>query len=206
MSSIANLQRLPASELSKILLAEQEAATNPTIAVVDVRDDGTFTPALLSPVLISLPLSCLSLHSAFVAPPPSPSPTLSTPVSAILTPLLDRIGGHIKNSIHAPSNTLDAKMPTLVRQLADKKTVVFHCALSQQRGPSAAIKYVRERERMFPRRHKDSTTSEKKDEEPEEEEQKIYVLDQGFVGWQQVYADDERLTEGYRKEIWENGY
>ncbi|KAB5545913.1 hypothetical protein GE09DRAFT_1224860 [Coniochaeta sp. 2T2.1] len=183
MSSIANLQRLPASELSKILLAEQEAATNPTIAVVDVRDD-------------------------------------------------DRIGGHIKNSIHAPSNTLDAKMPTLVRQLADKKTVVFHCALSQQRGPSAAIKYVRERERMFPRRHKASTEDGgkegekqtegsdilgkkatagegeegKEEERVEEEEQKIYVLDQGFVGWQQVYADDERLTEGYRKEVWENGY
>ncbi|KAB5577953.1 hypothetical protein GE09DRAFT_1214167 [Coniochaeta sp. 2T2.1] len=174
MSSIANLQRLPASELSKILLAEQEAATNPTIAVVDVRDD-------------------------------------------------DRIGGHIKNSIHAPSNTLDAKMPTLVRQLADKKTVVFHCALSQQRGPSAAIKYVRERERMFPASVRKRTAEgqkktgegegegeaveENKGEEKEvEEEQKIYVLDQGFVGWQQVYADDERLTEGYRKEVWENGY
>lgn len=40
MASIANLQRLPAAAVSKLLLAEQEAATNPTIAVVDVRDDG----------------------------------------------------------------------------------------------------------------------------------------------------------------------
>lgn len=86
-------------------------------------------------------------------------------------------------------------MPTLVRQLADKKTVVFHCALSQQRGPGAALMYMRERERLFPRKEGEG-----------EEDQKVYVLDRGFVGWQEVYADDERLTEGYRKELWENGY
>ena len=40
----------------------------------------------------------------------------------------------------------------------------------------------------------------------ETEEQKVYVLDRGFVGWQEVYANDERLTEGYRKELWEDGY
>jgi hypothetical protein len=37
-------------------------------------------------------------------------------------------------------------------------------------------------------------------------EQKIYVLDQGFVGWQERYGEDSRLTEGYRKEIWKEGY
>jgi Cdc25 family phosphatase len=44
MTSIATLERLPASALSKLLLAEQEAATNPTIAVIDVRDDGKIVP------------------------------------------------------------------------------------------------------------------------------------------------------------------
>ncbi|KAK5991342.1 CDC25-like phosphatase YCH1 [Cladobotryum mycophilum] len=37
-----------------------------------------------------------------------------------------------------------------------------------------------------------------------EKEQEVYVLDKGFVGWQEVYGTDERLTEGYRKELWEN--
>ena len=92
-------------------------------------------------------------------------------------------------------------MPTLVRQLRDKKTVVFHCALSQQRGPGAALKYMRERERMFPRAKGGEGGG-----SGETEEQKVYVLDRGFVGWQEVYADDERLTEGYRKELWEDGY
>jgi Cdc25 family phosphatase len=37
-------------------------------------------------------------------------------------------------------------------------------------------------------------------------EQKVYVLDDGFVGWVQQFAEDSRLTEGYRKEIWKNDY
>jgi Cdc25 family phosphatase len=39
MATIGSLQRLSAASLSKLLLAEQ-AAADPTIAVVDVRDDG----------------------------------------------------------------------------------------------------------------------------------------------------------------------
>jgi len=37
-------------------------------------------------------------------------------------------------------------------------------------------------------------------------EQKVYVLDKGFVGWQERYGEDPRLTEGYSKEIWKEGY
>lgn len=40
----------------------------------------------------------------------------------------------------------------------------------------------------------------------EGKEQKVYVLDRGFVGWQERYGEDPRLTEGYRKEIWKEGY
>jgi len=47
MASIATLERLQADALSKLLLAEAEAATDPSIAVIDVRDDGT--PAFLFP-------------------------------------------------------------------------------------------------------------------------------------------------------------
>lgn len=37
-------------------------------------------------------------------------------------------------------------------------------------------------------------------------EQKVYVLDRGFVGWQETYGEDERLTEGYVKDLWKDGY
>lgn len=60
---------------------------------------------------------------------------------------------------------------------------------------------------MFPARKKAAAEGEGGEGKAEEEpEQKVYVLDRGFVGWQEVYADDERLTEAYRKELWEDGY
>jgi rhodanese-related sulfurtransferase len=141
----------------------------------------------------------------------------------------DHIGGHIRHSIHAPSHTLDHKIPELVRKLKDKETVVFHCALSQQRGPSAALRYIRERERLLGvgakleggsgvwevlkknrevggKEGEADADAEWEDVEEEKKEQKVYVLDRGFVGWQERFGEDSRLTEGYRKEIWKDGY
>lgn len=46
----------------------------------------------------------------------------------------DYEGGHITGAIHSPSATfLDGGIETLREQVKDKKTVVFHCALSQVR-------------------------------------------------------------------------
>ncbi|KAI1463080.1 Rhodanese-like protein [Daldinia caldariorum] len=121
----------------------------------------------------------------------------------------DHIGGHIKSSLHFPSRSLDATMPTLLRKLADKDIVVFHCALSQQRGPSAALRYLREKEAANAAAAAVKAAAEKKEAETEgsaAKQQQVYVLDRGFVGWQEVYGPDERLTEAYRKELWENGY
>lgn len=120
----------------------------------------------------------------------------------------DHIGGHIKSSLHFPSCSLDATMPTLLRKLADKEVVVFHCALSQQRGPSAALRYLREKEAQAAAAKK---AAEEKEAEAEAKakagkQQQVYVLDRGFVGWQEAYGSDERLTEAYRKELWEDGY
>ncbi|KAI1208486.1 Rhodanese-like protein [Annulohypoxylon truncatum] len=132
-------------------------------------------------------------------------PSSDAPVAIVDVRDDDHIGGHIKSSLHFPSVSLDATMPTLLRKLADKEVVVFHCALSQQRGPSAALRYLREKEA--------AAASAKKQAEKEAEgegkatkQQQVYVLDKGFVGWQEIYGPDERLTEGYRKELWESGY
>lgn len=83
----------------------------------------------------------------------------------------DYIGGHIRGCQNVPTATHDYRIPELVRTLKDKDTVVFHCALSQQRGPSSALKYLRERERL---QGKDA-----------EGKQKVYVLDGGFSKWQE---------------------
>ncbi|RKF78924.1 CDC25-like phosphatase YCH1 [Golovinomyces cichoracearum] len=97
----------------------------------------------------------------------------------------DYIGGHIKNSINVPSTTLVIAMPELVRKLQDKELVVFHCALSQQRGPRAALHYLRERDKLS-----------------ESPGQNVFILDQGFVGWQREFGEDTRLTEGFKKQLW----
>ena len=108
----------------------------------------------------------------------------------------DHIGGHIKGSTHVPSATFPECLPELVKKLEGKEVVVFHCALSQVRGPKAAAQYERE---------KKSLDSEKKGGESEgKEEQKVLVLKEGFVGWQSTYGSDERLTEAWRKELWED--
>jgi rhodanese-related sulfurtransferase len=104
----------------------------------------------------------------------------------------DHIGGHIRSSIWVPSAELDVKTPELVRTLHDKDKVVFHCALSQQRGPSAALRYARERQRLL------STGK----AEGEGQQQQVYVLEGGFTMWQAKYGEDEKLTEGYVRDIW----
>ncbi|KAL8415143.1 hypothetical protein RB594_006105 [Gaeumannomyces avenae] len=131
----------------------------------------------------------------------------------------DYIGGHIKGCLNYPSHTLDATMPSLVRQLQDKPTVVFHCALSQQRGPGAALRYIREREALLTKSKEPGITADPASKEPDTTadpaskeatappvQQKVYVLDRGFVGWQEAYGENEALTEGYRKELWKDGY
>lgn len=144
------------------------------------------------------------------------SPTTSGTTAIVDVRDDDHVGGHIKSSIHAPTPSLDHRIPQLVRTMAEKKIVVFHCSLSQQRGPSAALRYMRERQRKAEKGEVGGgvmTEVVREGEEGKGEgegmvsqaaegEQEVYVLDKGFVGWQAEYGKDERLTEGYEEDIW----
>ena len=192
MAAVASLKRMSREQLSSLLLSPDSSK----IAIIDVRDH-------------------------------------------------DHIGGHIKSSTHIPSSSLDHRIPNLVRTMAGKEIVVFHCALSQQRGPTAALRYIRERETKTKNGNANKetgppgigirngsvqkiTTPASKEQElkgevgkaldvpdlgvdngsilndgsPELKEQEIYVLDRGFVGWQEKYGKDERLTEAYAEDVW----
>ncbi|RMZ81827.1 hypothetical protein DV738_g2110, partial [Chaetothyriales sp. CBS 135597] len=72
---------------------------------------------------------------------------LSDPESAAKTAVIDvrdsdHVGGHIRGSTWVPLPQLDARIPELLRQNRDKDRVVFHCMLSQQRGPTAALSQI----------------------------------------------------------------
>ncbi|KAI9710332.1 MAG: hypothetical protein M1820_002827 [Bogoriella megaspora] len=120
----------------------------------------------------------------------------------------DHVGGHVRGSLHVPSTSLDYRVPELVRSFKDKDSVIFHCSLSQQRGPSAALRYARERKRLLGIDLGDEHVGQEgtdKEQGTAGTQQKIYVLDGGFVSWQEKFGEDEKLTEGYQKDIWEFG-
>ena len=83
--------------------------------------------------------------------------------------------------------------------MKDKKEVVFHCALSQQRGPSAALRYIRERNRLLGIGGDDSG---KDGKHSEESKQTVYILEGGFVKWQEKYVDlGQTTSRNYEADI-----
>ena len=140
----------------------------------------------------------------------------------------DHIGGHITSSTHIPSASLDHRIPVIVRTMAGKEIVVFHCALSQQRGPAAALRRIgikngsvqmvsspaskeQEIKAEIEKALQAPETGVKSNSTPGSlssgpKEQEVYVLDKGFVGWQEKYGNDERLTEAYIEDIWTDSY
>ncbi|KAL7665479.1 Rhodanese domain-containing protein [[Candida] zeylanoides] len=92
----------------------------------------------------------------------------------------DYVGGHIKGCLHYPAATFAETLPELHQRLSDVDDVVFHCALSQVRGPSSTLKFLRS--------HGTPNT---------------WVLRGGFAAWQQEYGADAVVTEGYDAEVWQ---
>jgi rhodanese-related sulfurtransferase len=127
---------------------------------------------------------------------PANTPGLPHTLAVIDVRDSDHVGGHIRGSTWVPSSQLDVKMPELIRTMKDKDVVVFHCALSQQRGPSAALRYIREKGRL--------EGEGKVGSKEEGQGQKVVVLKGGFTEWQEKFGRDERLTEGWEKGVWED--
>jgi rhodanese-related sulfurtransferase len=163
-TNIATLPRMSRDVLASLLSASSPSA--PT--VVDVRDAGI--------VIIRPATSSMGFGASLNV------------LRANARNCSDHVGGHIHSSKWVPSSTLDHRLPELVRELKDKKKVVFHCALSRERGPSAALRYMRERERVFG--------------DEESNKQAVFVLDGGFVKWQEKYGNDDKLTEAYAEFLW----
>ncbi|KAH8082000.1 Rhodanese-like protein [Cristinia sonorae] len=100
----------------------------------------------------------------------------------------DRIGGHIKGSHNSPSSVFLDKVNELVEQTKDVPVVIFHCALSQVRGPKAARIYSETR---------DLLQIDGKDSQHE-----VYILRGGFQDFQAKFRKDPELVEQWDAEIW----
>jgi rhodanese-related sulfurtransferase len=83
----------------------------------------------------------------------------------------DRVGGHIKGSVNVPVDKFDWRVPELVRTLKSKDMIVFHCQMSQERGPRSALNYMREKQRL------DAQGA---------SSQQVVVLEGGFNNWQKM--------------------
>lgn len=61
----------------------------------------------------------------------------------------DYMGGNIKGSLNRPSNEFLVSVDGLVRDTKDIPLVIFHCTLSQIRGPKAARIYEETRKNVL---------------------------------------------------------
>ncbi|KLO08675.1 Rhodanese-like protein [Schizopora paradoxa] len=104
----------------------------------------------------------------------------------------DYVGGNIANSVNHPSYTFEDNVNRLVEKTKKVSMVIFHCALSQQRGPKAARIYAEARKAA--------------EKEGVESEYEVLVLRGGFTEFQTKFKNDALLVENYDEEIWSNGY
>ncbi|KZT32889.1 Rhodanese-like protein [Sistotremastrum suecicum HHB10207 ss-3] len=102
----------------------------------------------------------------------------------------DHAGGNITNSAHWPSEEFEEGVHKLIAESKHLQKIVFHCALSQQRGPFAARHYAQIREHEARKSPHDFAN------------QEILILRSGFTGWQQLYKDDAELVVNWDPERW----
>lgn len=117
---------------------------------------------------------------------------VATPFQVVDVRGPDYVGGHIKGGWNYPFEEFQEKLPELMKRLNDEReetgstllNVIFHCAQSLERGPTAAMKFLK----TLP--------------EDDLDHFKIYVLRGGFIHWQRLYGKDNTVTEDYRPDLW----
>ncbi|KAG2209003.1 hypothetical protein INT45_004658 [Circinella minor] len=94
-------------------------------------------------------------------------------------------GGNIPGAINIPAGQLLDSGNDLIIKYRNVPLVIFHCALSQQRGPKSARIYNEMRH----------LTGEKGNQE-------VVVMRGGFDGWHAKYYKEKDLIDNYEPSIW----
>ena len=80
-------------------------------------------------------------------------------------------GGCIPGAVNVPSESFDDRVVSLVDELRNHDMVVFHCMLSQVRGPSCAARFATQLKKV------------------EGHSVEVRVLANGFKGWSRRFGD-----------------
>ncbi|KAI8850982.1 Rhodanese-like domain-containing protein [Chytridium lagenaria] len=94
-------------------------------------------------------------------------------------------GGHILGAKNIPAHELLEDTAKYAPELAKPKKLIFHCALSQVRGPKSANGYLA---------HLRNSGAGL--------DQEVLVLKGGFTTFQYKYKDDKELVEDYNEKLW----
>ncbi|CAL1712419.1 unnamed protein product [Somion occarium] len=98
-------------------------------------------------------------------------------------------GGNIKGAHNAPSYDFLSKVDALVERTKNVPLVVFHCTLSQVRGPKAARIYAQTRHILHTSAGEGSV-------------HEVCILRGGFQDFQAKFKDDPDLVENWDQEVW----
>ncbi|EIM86008.1 Rhodanese-like protein [Stereum hirsutum FP-91666 SS1] len=104
----------------------------------------------------------------------------------------DYRGGHIKGSHNLPSQTFHVAVDKLVQETKDVPLVIFHCALSQARGPKAARIYAETRDNL--------------QKAGQDQPHEVLILRGGFTDFQAKFKNDAALIEDFDPEVWGNDW
>jgi rhodanese-related sulfurtransferase len=91
--------------------------------------------------------------------------------------------GNIVDCKNIPAQEFLDTVMEQIEFLKDIPTLIFHCALSQVRGPKCFQRY---------KNHQKTN------------HQKLYILQGGFCAFGELYKNDARLVENYNQDYWDN--
>ncbi|GAA5838026.1 hypothetical protein JCM5353_003373, partial [Sporobolomyces roseus] len=124
-------------------------------------------------------------------------------------------GGNITGAIRAPSEArTEQTVHDLVTKLEGVPKVIFHCTLSQVRGPKNARIYADAVASKQAQSNSTSTTASEETPVASDQsfspnpypnqagKQQVLVLRDGFQNWQGLYRNDPKLVENFDSKIW----
>ncbi|ORY83635.1 Rhodanese-like domain-containing protein [Protomyces lactucae-debilis] len=116
----------------------------------------------------------------------------------------DYAGGAIKGHTHVPSAKFPDTVASVISDNQNKDKIIFHCSLSQQRGPKGRPSQMNGMQAHPPaaRMYQEAQNlTGQYGKGPQ-----IYILEGGFVQWQREFGKDAEVTAQYDEAYWQEDH